>query len=501
MSAEVKIEKKNDFSLVKDTQLGEIIMNLLYQLTKGEDHTITKDTLKFDQNILKGIVDKLNIQKTKTTLFNEYSRYIYIKVNEPTKNTSSTNVEISMTRTDSAFLYLNFTIPPEFSSNINIKPIAVSISDDARIHIPEIDIKFIEVTRESSHGVKEYYYLVDLKKEGYVITGNQSVEVRNELASTLAYSNITFNDNIDTINTNIVKSVTLKTPPVIAFDDIPERNKLVRSNTVTHYEIISKNEYQNLEAVGAIDAKTIYSIPEDYQTPNPDRDKILTLKVNGSGIINLSSCVASYSKVLFNGETVETIPADLPGFIEVYDAVALSTYTASNNFGTIPGLVEFSGEIDGVNTTNTNFMFNNMTSLTTLSIQGFKSDVLDNVSNMFTKIPEIELLDLSNMKLADVSSMDNFINPSTTSTPSKLNTIIMNNLILPSTELEMFNNVIVNTPNLVDVFLLNVETYSISKLCISINTARNTPGFKVRVHVDSQLLVEGLTFENIEFIY
>lgn len=504
MSNEIKVVRKNDFSLVSESQLNDVLMNLIYQLTKNEDHSLTKDILKFNQDRLEKSIDRLDIKKNNTTFLDLYSRYIYIPVNEGAMNTSSTKIEISFVTSSSKYLFTTFIIPPNFSNNVVIEPVAVIVNRDARDIIPEIIVNYIEVTRDSTHGVKEFYFMVDLQIDGLVLAGSQSIEVTNELGNTKVYSNILFNEDVGTVHVNNVKTSKLYTSPVIGFDDIPERDKLVRSSTITDYEIISRDAYQLLETNGNISATTVYSIPEDYQKPNPDSDRIFSIKTTGvSSEVDLSLILKSCSKIKFNGDIVESIPLGTAGLIELYDAVALDEYTIENTFGNITGVTEISGTLDAVNTYNADYMFHDMPQLKLIVLHDIDNEVFRSVQYMFSRIPNVEYLDLTNIRLDNTYEFDNFIS-TTGNIASKLGTILLNNLILPIMEDDenRFDRMFVNLTNLVDVYLLNVDTYTISKVCIGINNARTTSeSNKIRVHVDSANLVVGLNFENIEFVY
>lgn len=500
MSAEVKIERKNDFSLTTDAQIKEVIMNVLYQLSKNEDHTVSKDLLKFDQNILKQTVNKLNIEKSKTVFFERYTDSIYIKVGDIVSNTSSTTVHIDLV-VDNRTVHISILIPPKFSESPILEPVSYCISKATRDLIPEIDISFVEVTRESTHGVKEYYYLISLKRASLTITGEQSIEVINNMGNTDIFDNVLFGENQSTVTTNIIKTSTILTPPVIGFDDIVDRDKIVRSSTINAYEVISKTDYQSLEANGNIDSRTVYSIPEDFQLPNPDAEKVLYIKVSGTGTVDIFKAIESCTKIIFNGEVVETIPANTTGLIEIIDAVAHSVYDDSKGFRFIEGLTDFYGDIDAVNMVDASKMFSSLNECKLLDVSSVKSSVLVTADNMFNELEVLEFIDLSAIDISNIETFNNVLAPQHNNN-SLLNTISLTNMYTPITDTNVFNNFFGPMPSLNEVFMSKCDSNTINMLCSSLNNVRvTTADTKIKVHVDSASLVEGLTFSNIEFIY
>ncbi|MGL5766490.1 MAG: hypothetical protein ACRCX8_12710 [Sarcina sp.] len=250
--------------IMTEEQFRKIILESLNTLLINEDHSISKDNLKYDIDKVSKIVDKLNINLNKVHVLEMYSRKVYIPVLDQLLNVSKYDVNISLT-TNSKTAVLGLVIPAGYSKHMNMAPVVSFINVDTRSILNNISVKFISVARPSNSFAKEYYYEIDLNLDTIANLSEQIVDVTNFTGKTELVVDIYKGDVVADTRVDTIKTITVKAEPLVGFDDIPDRDKLVRSTTMKNYEVISQQDYEGLEADDSLDPETVYSIPEKYQ--------------------------------------------------------------------------------------------------------------------------------------------------------------------------------------------------------------------------------------------
>lgn len=249
---------------VTESQLKHILTEVMSVLMINEDNKLSKDLLEFKLSNVTDIVNKLNITLRKVHEFSIFQRKIYIPVKNQTDNNSPFDVNLSLI-TNATSAVIGLYIPPKYSQQMTLTPVVTFMNLGVRNLLSILSIKFIEVSRVSQLGVKEFYYEIDLNIESLPGFSNLVVDIVNHEGITEVITDIYKGDPAADTTVSVIKEITIDAEVKNGFDDIPNRDKLVRSNTIKFYEVVSQDQYQNMESVNGVNSETVYSIPERLQ--------------------------------------------------------------------------------------------------------------------------------------------------------------------------------------------------------------------------------------------
>lgn len=250
--------------IMTEEQFRKIVLESLNAIFLNEDHGLSKDNIQYDLNKVSKIVDKLNININKVHSLSTYTRKVYIPVLDQVSNNSKFDIDVSIT-TNAKTALLGLLIPTNYSKHVNMSPIVKYINIDTRSILSNVSVKFISVSRPSNSFAKEYYYEVDFNLDSIANISEHTIDITNFTGKTDLITDIYKGDPVADTRVDTIKTVTVKAEPLVGFDDIPNRDKLIRSNTMKYYEIVSEQDYENLESTDDLDPETVYSIPEKYQ--------------------------------------------------------------------------------------------------------------------------------------------------------------------------------------------------------------------------------------------
>lgn len=249
---------------ITESQLKEILSEFILAVNIDEDNKISKDKMLHQIEIMNGIVNKLNISLRKVHEFSSYKRKVYIPVSAQSENDSPFDLGITIVNSAKSAM-LGLYIPPKYSMFMSATPVVTFMNVGSRDILTSVSVKFIEVSRASQLGVKEYYYEIDMCLDSMPNFVNQIIDIQNHKGIVEITDDIYKTDSVADTTINIIKEITVDAEIKSGFDDIPNRDKLVRSDTIRQYEVVSQEQYQDMELNGNIDSNTVYSIPERLQ--------------------------------------------------------------------------------------------------------------------------------------------------------------------------------------------------------------------------------------------
>ena len=247
-----------DKRLVSETQVKEIVTELLKYLTFDDNEDLKKHIMDKQIKKLRTDMSRVDIMTESTTELTEYSRKIYIPVNIDSNEPFNLRFTLLMDEMTIGQEVLPATthsfglmLMNNFNKDINLMPVCYFINPELRKVMEKVTISVLKV-------VTDYFIEIDFNKEP------EDLRILTTFVNIMnkdGYVNLATPDILNGVE--ITKTSEVNLFPVVGFDDIPERDNLVRSSTITRYEIKSEEAYKLLEDENLLDEMTVYSIPEE----------------------------------------------------------------------------------------------------------------------------------------------------------------------------------------------------------------------------------------------
>ncbi|MGL5718521.1 MAG: hypothetical protein ACRCX2_36290 [Paraclostridium sp.] len=241
---------------IHEEQIRVIISEVLKELTFDDSDKIKKHILEKRITKTETEIERLDVAEHNTLHINSPVSKYYIKLNkELGQNLAMFTIDVTIftdeVEVDGVFKNSSshsygIVVPHRFDYIDHTKPVCAYVTGDLRKLLPSVNVSLV---RSNGNHYIEVNHMIDIPRCLWM-----AVTVCNYESNTELQTNITPD--------NILKTESLELFPIGGFDDIPERHKIVRSETIKKYEVIEEEEYQFLEDNNLIDSETMYSIPE-----------------------------------------------------------------------------------------------------------------------------------------------------------------------------------------------------------------------------------------------